>query len=117
MKDKDGIFVDRRLDLSGLFARQGLAQIEAGDFADKMLVQLPDRNGHDASSKNFLRQVVLLRLIVKATPGRLHVNVSGACGAHGCHARAIGPYKSLIPDSQGARWCKMAPAFHRDHAQ
>src|SRR6187401_1787813 len=67
VEDQYGIFVHSRFDLGRLIPGQRLAQIEAGNLADEMLVQLADRHGHGACS---LKSVAWR----KATPEARDVN-------------------------------------------
>ncbi len=53
VEHQHGIFVHRSLDLARLLTRQGLAQIEARDLADKMLLQLADCDCHGVVSRYF----------------------------------------------------------------
>src|SRR5882724_1904809 len=48
-EQQDGVFVHAGLDVGGLPRRQRLSQIDAGNFAKKMRVKLPDRDRHGVS--------------------------------------------------------------------
>ncbi|GCC47370.1 hypothetical protein chiPu_0031449, partial [Chiloscyllium punctatum] len=46
VEDEHGVFVHAGLDVGRFLLRQRLAQVDAGDLADKVLVKLPDQDRH-----------------------------------------------------------------------
>src|SRR6266446_9377534 len=48
-EQQHGVFVHAGFDILRLLRRQRLAQIDAGDLAEKMRVKLPDRDSHGVS--------------------------------------------------------------------
>src|SRR5882757_5890428 len=66
-EQQDGISVHAGLDVGGLLRRQRLPQIDAGNFAKKMRVKLPDRDRHGVSPDRGER-IAPLRLAKKLLP-------------------------------------------------
>src|SRR6185312_7993597 len=88
-EQQHGVFVHAGFDVDGLLRRQRLPQVDAGDFAEKMWVKLPDRHGHgvppDRDERSRPRSVAQ-----KTTPWWCDVNASQASGLHYA-LRAISP--------------------------
>ena len=59
-EQQHGVFVHAGLDIGGLLPRQGFAQIDTRNFAEKMRVKLPDRDRHGISPDRTGRSVSAL---------------------------------------------------------
>src|SRR5258708_5342212 len=77
-EQQHSIFVHAGFDVAGLLRRQRLAQIDAGNLAEKMLAQLPDRDSHGVSPG--CGWFVPLRLGEKLLPGIVMSTPRRACG-------------------------------------
>src|SRR6185437_681106 len=88
-EQQHGVFVHAGFDVGGLLRRQRLPQVDAGDFAKEMRVNLPDRHGHDVppgrDERSWPRSVAQ-----KTTPWWCDVNASQASGLRYA-LRAISP--------------------------
>ena len=66
-KQQHGIFVHAGFDVGRFLRRQGLSQINARNFAEKMRMKLPDRDRHGVSPESGGR-CVPLSFVRKITP-------------------------------------------------
>src|SRR5258708_4854144 len=82
-EQQHGVFIHAGFDILGLLRGQWLAQIDAGDLAEKMRVKLPDRDSHGVSPdrgerlprsicvKNYSRTLPCQRVRAHARPHAL----------------------------------------------